>query len=105
MREVKRTEEMERQLRYFHSQMHAYNELAPKEGKEPLILAPAPSDVRHLQLDDLAVRSGRWAAPPRDGQESSNSDFFSSFSCAWSTFFFLFFFWICVHLECSLVLL
>jgi V-type H+-transporting ATPase subunit a len=54
MREVKRTEEMERQLRYFHSQLHAYNELAPKEGKEPLVLAPAPADVRHLQLDDLA---------------------------------------------------
>jgi len=47
---------MERQLRYFHSQIHAYNELAPKEGKEPLHLAPAPADVRHLQLDDLAVR-------------------------------------------------
>lgn len=54
MREVKRTEEMERQLRYFHSQINAYNELAPKEGKEKLDLAPAPADVRHLQLDDLA---------------------------------------------------
>jgi hypothetical protein len=57
MREVKRTEEMERQLRYFHSQIHAYNELAPKEGKETLVLAPAPVDVRHLQLDELAVRT------------------------------------------------
>lgn len=57
MREVKRTEEMERQLRYFHSQINAYNELAPKEGKEKLDLAPAPADVRHLQLDDLAVRT------------------------------------------------
>lgn len=56
MREVKRTEEMERQLRYFHSQIHAYNELAPKEGKPTIDLSPAPADVRHLQLDDLAVR-------------------------------------------------
>lgn len=54
---MKRTEEMERQLRYFHSQIHAYNELAPKEGKPTIALAPAPSDVRHLQLDDLAVRA------------------------------------------------
>jgi len=56
MREVKRTEEMERQLRYFHSQIQAYNELAPKEGKETLVLAPAPVDVRHLQLDELAAK-------------------------------------------------
>lgn len=57
MREVKRTEEMERQLRYFHSQIQAYNELAPKEGKSTIVLHDAPADVRHLQLDDLAVRA------------------------------------------------
>lgn len=51
---------MERQLRYFHSQIHAYNELAPKEGKPTIALSPAPADVRHLQLDDLAVRT--WSA-------------------------------------------
>lgn len=56
MREVKRTEEMERQLRYFHSQIHAYNEMAPKEGKETIPLAPAPLDVTRLQLDDLAAK-------------------------------------------------
>lgn len=57
MREVKRAEEMERQLRYFLSQIHAFNELAPKEGKATIAISPAPADIRHLNLDDLAVRN------------------------------------------------
>lgn len=73
MREVKRTEEMERQLRYFHSQIHAYNELAPKEGKETLALVPAPDDVRYLQLDDLAVRTPNACRKPRSEEKRATA--------------------------------